>query len=67
MGFGGMTCIFSSLIAINQSDIKRVVAYSTCSQLGYMVLSCGLNLYNESLDHCLSHGFFKALLFLSAG
>ena len=65
--FGGFTCIIASMIAFSQVDIKKVVAYSTCSQLGYMVLACGLAKYIESLVHCLSHGFFKALLFLASG
>jgi NADH-ubiquinone oxidoreductase chain 5 len=50
-----------------QNDIKKVIAYSTCSQLGYMVLACGLSNYATSLFHLINHGFFKALLFLSAG
>ena len=65
--FGAFTCLYASIIAFYQVDIKRVVAYSTCSQLGYMVLACGLSMYEESLTHCLSHGFFKALLFLASG
>ena len=65
--FGAFTCIMASMIAFYQVDIKKVVAYSTCSQLGYMVLACGASMYEESLNHCLSHGFFKALLFLASG
>ena len=65
--FGAFTCIYSSMVAFYQVDIKKVVAYSTCSQLGYMVLACGASMYEESLNHCVSHGFFKALLFLASG
>ena len=50
-----------------QNDLKKVVAYSTCSQLGYMVMVCGLSGYSVSLFHLTNHAFFKALLFLSAG
>ena len=50
-----------------QNDIKKIIAYSTCSQLGYMVLACGLSGYNLALFHLFNHAFFKALLFLSAG
>jgi len=64
---GGLTAFFSATIAITQNDIKKVIAYSTCSQLGYMVFICGLSYYNVSLFHLINHAFFKALLFLSAG
>ena len=47
--------------------LKRVIAYSTCSQLGYMIFACGLSNYSSSLFHLMNHAFFKALLFLSAG
>ena len=50
-----------------QNDIKKVIAYSTCSQLGYMVFACGVSAYSASLFHLFNHAFFKALLFLSAG
>jgi NADH-ubiquinone oxidoreductase chain 5 len=50
-----------------QNDLKKVIAYSTCSQLGYMVFACGLSSYALSLFHLTNHAFFKALLFLSAG
>ena len=50
-----------------QNDIKRVIAYSTCSQMGYLFLACGLSQYNTALFHLVNHAFFKALLFLSAG
>lgn len=57
----------SGTIGAVQYDIKKIIAYSTCSQLGYMFLACGLSVYNASLFHLLNHAFFKALLFLSAG
>jgi NADH-ubiquinone oxidoreductase chain 5 len=57
----------SGTIGAVQNDIKKIIAYSTCSQLGYMVLACGLSAYSASLFHLLNHAFFKALLFLSAG
>jgi NADH-ubiquinone oxidoreductase chain 5 len=50
-----------------QNDLKRVIAYSTCSQLGYMAFACGLSSYSTSFFHLINHGCFKALLFLSAG
>lgn len=64
---GSLTCITAALIALPQKDIKKVIAYSTCSQLGYMVVICGFFHYDVSLFHLINHGFFKALLFLSAG
>ncbi len=64
---GAFTAFFSATIALVQMDIKKLIAYSTCSQLGYMVYVCGLSLYNLSLFHLFNHAFFKALLFLSAG
>lgn len=64
---GGVTALISGLIGTVQNDIKKIIAYSTCSQLGYMVLGCGLSLYNLGLFHLFNHAFFKALLFLSAG
>jgi NADH-ubiquinone oxidoreductase chain 5 len=65
--WGGVTALISGTIGVVQNDIKKIIAYSTCSQLGYMVLSCGLSAYSASLFHLLNHAFFKALLFLSAG
>lgn len=65
--FGSLTAFFASMVGIFQNDIKRVIAYSTCSQLGYMIFSCGMSAYNVSLFHLSNHAFFKALLFLSAG
>ena len=64
---GAATAIFAATIALTQNDIKRVIAYSTCSQLGYMFFAAGLGAYNASIFHLMTHGFFKALLFLSAG
>lgn len=64
---GSLTAFFSSTIGLTQNDLKKVIAYSTCSQLGYMVLICGFSHYHLGLFHLVNHGFFKALLFLSAG
>lgn len=65
--FGSFTAFFTSTIGLTQNDLKKVIAYSTCSQLGYMVMICGFSQYNAGLFHLVNHGFFKALLFLSAG
>lgn len=64
---GGLTAIFGSTISCSQNDIKRIIAFSTTSQLGYMFFACGLSNYHVALFHLLNHGFFKALLFLCAG
>ena len=64
---GGMTALFAATIGCAQTDIKRVIAYSTCSQLGYMFLAAGVGAYQASVFHLFTHAFFKALLFLSAG
>jgi NADH-ubiquinone oxidoreductase chain 5 len=64
---GSFTCLFSAIVGVFQFDIKRIVAYSTCSQLGYMFFSCSLSNYNVGLFHLFNHAFFKALLFLSMG
>jgi NADH-quinone oxidoreductase subunit L len=64
---GGSTAIFAATIACTQNDIKRVIAYSTCSQLGYMFFACGISAYSAGVFHLMTHGFFKALLFLGAG
>ncbi|SHE96614.1 NADH dehydrogenase subunit L [Seinonella peptonophila] len=64
---GGFTAIFAACIALVQTDIKRVLAYSTVSQLGYMMLALGSKGYVEGIFHLVTHGFFKALLFLAAG
>jgi NADH-ubiquinone oxidoreductase chain 5 len=65
--FGGLTAFFAGSLGLVQNDIKKVIAYSTCSQLGYMFLVCGLSNYSIGLFHLFNHGFFKALLFLGAG
>jgi NADH-ubiquinone oxidoreductase chain 5 len=64
---GGITAIVAGTIGATQNDIKKIIAYSTCSQLGYMIAGVGLSLYNVSLFHLVNHAFFKALLFLAAG
>jgi NADH-ubiquinone oxidoreductase chain 5 len=64
---GAITTIFSSLIGLFQQDIKKVIAYSTMSQLGMMVIAVGLSSYNIALFHLVNHAFYKALLFLGAG
>jgi NADH-ubiquinone oxidoreductase chain 5 len=64
---GSITAFCASTIGLLQNDLKRVIAYSTCSQLGYMVFACGLSNYSAGIFHLSNHAFFKALLFLSAG
>jgi NADH-quinone oxidoreductase subunit L len=64
---GGTTCFFAASIGMAQNDIKRVIAYSTCSQLGYMFFAAGVSAYAAAMFHLFTHAFFKALLFLSAG
>jgi NADH-quinone oxidoreductase subunit L len=64
---GGATAVFAALIALVQNDIKRVLAYSTISQLGYMFLGCGAAAYSTAIFHLMTHAFFKALFFLAAG
>ena len=63
---GGATAFFAATIAIAQKDIKKVLAYSTVSQLGYMFLGCGVGAYAAGVSHVITHAFFKALLFLGA-
>jgi NADH-ubiquinone oxidoreductase chain 5 len=65
--FGALTSFFAATTGLVQNDMKRVIAYSTCSQLGYMVFACGLSNYSVGFFHLSNHAFFKALLFLSAG
>jgi NADH-ubiquinone oxidoreductase chain 5 len=65
--FGGCTAFFASLLGCVQLDLKKVIAYSTCGQLGYMFLACGLSNYLAGLSHLVNHAFFKAALFLTAG
>jgi len=64
---GAATTLFAATIALVQTDIKRVLAYSTISQLGYMFLGCGVAAYSAAVFHLMTHAFFKALLFLAAG
>ena len=64
---GASTALFAATVGCVQNDIKRIIAYSTCSQLGYMFVAAGVGAYQASIFHLLTHAFFKALLFLSAG
>jgi NADH-quinone oxidoreductase subunit L len=64
---GGITALFMALVALTQFDIKRVVAYSTLSQLGYMTVALGASAYSAAMFHLMTHAFFKAVLFLAAG
>ena len=64
---GAATALFAATIGLAQNDIKRVLAYSTISQLGYMFLGCGVAAYSAAIFHLMTHAFFKALLFLGAG
>ena len=64
---GSLTAFFAASVALMQSDLKKIIAYSTCSQLGYMLVACGLSKYGLAFFHLFTHGFFKALLFLCAG
>ena len=64
---GASTALFAATVGCAQNDIKRVIAYSTCSQLGYMFVAAGVGAYQASVFHLITHAFFKALLFLSAG
>uniref|UniRef100_K4BH06 NADH:quinone oxidoreductase/Mrp antiporter transmembrane domain-containing protein n=1 Tax=Solanum lycopersicum TaxID=4081 RepID=K4BH06_SOLLC len=64
---GAMTSFLAATTGILQNNLKRVIAYSTCSQLGYMIFDCGISSYLVSIFHLMNHAFFKALLFLSAG
>lgn len=66
-GIGAFTAIFAASIAIAQDDIKRILAYSTLSQLGYMIFALGVGAYSGSMFHLMTHAFFKALMFLGAG
>lgn len=64
---GGTTAFFAATIGLVQNDVKRIIAYSTCSQLGYMFFAAGVSAYDASIFHLFTHAFFKALLFLGAG
>ena len=67
MFFGATTALFAATVALVQNDIKRIVAYSTCSQLGYMFVAMGAGAYSVGMFHLFTHAFFKALLFLGSG
>jgi len=67
MTIGAATCFFAATVGLVQTDIKRVIAYSTCSQLGYMFFAAGCGAYGAAMFHLFTHAFFKALLFLGAG
>ncbi len=67
MTVGAATCLFAATVGLVQTDIKRVIAYSTCSQLGYMFFAAGCGAYGAAMFHLFTHAFFKALLFLGAG
>jgi NADH-quinone oxidoreductase subunit L len=64
---GAVTALFAATVGLAQNDIKRVIAYSTCSQLGYMFMAAGVGAYQGAMFHLFTHAFFKALLFLGAG
>ena len=64
---GALTALFSAIVACYQNDIKKIIAYSTCSQLGFMIAACGLVNFNLALAHLINHAFYKALLFLGSG
>ena len=64
---GAATAFFAATVGTVQNDIKRVIAYSTCSQLGYMFFAAGVGAYGAAMFHLFTHAFFKALLFLGAG
>ena len=64
---GTLTAIFAASVALAQNDIKKIIAYSTCSQLGYMFIAVGVGAYNVAMFHLFTHAFFKALLFLGSG
>src|SRR5207248_7727199 len=66
-GIGAFTALFAASIGLVQNDIKRVLAYSTVSQLGFMFLGCGVGAFSSGLFHVMTHAFFKGLLFLGAG
>ncbi|MEQ9673681.1 MAG: NADH-quinone oxidoreductase subunit L, partial [Roseovarius indicus] len=67
VAIGAITAFFAATVGLVQNDIKRVIAYSTCSQLGYMFVAAGVGVYSVAMFHLLTHAFFKAMLFLGAG
>ena len=64
---GASTAFFAATVGLVQNDIKRIIAYSTCSQLGYMFVALGVGAYQVAIFHLFTHAFFKALLFLGSG
>merc|ERR1711964_416107 len=64
---GMTTAFFAATVALVQNDIKKIIAYSTCSQLGYMFFAAGVGAYHVAMFHLFTHAFFKALLFLGSG
>jgi len=64
---GAITSLFAASTGLIQNNLKRVIAYSTCSQIGYLFIACGLSQYESAIFHLVNHAFFKALLFLAAG
>ncbi|HBK91327.1 MAG TPA: NADH-quinone oxidoreductase subunit L, partial [Parvularcula sp.] len=64
---GATTAFFAATVGLLQDDIKKIVAYSTCSQLGYMFFAAGVGAYDAAMFHLFTHAFFKALLFLGSG
>ncbi len=64
---GAVTAVFAATMALTENDIKRVLAYSTISQIGYMFIGCGVGAYSAGMFHLVTHAFFKSLLFLAAG
>lgn len=64
---GAVTAFFAATTGLLQNDVKRVIAYSTCSQMGYLFMAVGLSQYSVALFHLVNHAFFKAVLFLAAG
>lgn len=64
---GAVTAFFAATTGLLQNDVKRVIAYSTCSQIGYLFMAVGLSQYSVALFHLVNHAFFKAVLFLAAG
>src|SRR5207244_7556331 len=64
---GTLTALFAASIGVTQTDIKKVLAYSTVSQLGYMFIACGVGAFSAAIFHLMTHAFFKGLLFLAAG
>ena len=67
VAIGVSTALFMGMVALVQNDIKKIIAYSTCSQLGYMFFAAGVGAYNVAMFHLFTHAFFKALLFLGSG